>query len=255
MNELKGYDLSRAWFDYAFDNPGKVKPAHTALFFYIVDLWNRLGKKDSFGLPTSVTMEATGVGNYKTYIRALTDIVAFGFINIESRSKNQHTSNVIALVKNTKASPKQVQSKHLSTAITTDQSNYQTTARIDKQQTIEPITSNNSVKKEAAHENVLKVGADKFTGTAFQLLQSNGVYNIQLNSISQMYKDIPLSEFAEKFNARYNLTGFTNREHVIRAINSTFNQLNYERTKGSRKPDTSGNSRTENLHSGGRQQY
>jgi hypothetical protein len=254
MNELKGYELSKAWFEYAFEHPGTVKPVHTALYFYIVDHWNRLGKKPSFGLPTDVAMEAVGISNYKTYKSALVKIIDFGFVTVDAWSKNQYAATVVALVKNAKAKPKQSQSNYLGTALSTDQSNWGGTASIDKPITIEPITYNNSVKKEGESENVLKVGGEKFIGTAFQLLQSDGTYNIQLNSIKKMYADIPIEVFAESFNTRYNMTGFTNKEHVIRAINSTFNQLNYERTKGKNKPNHS-TERTENLHSGGRQQF
>ena len=28
MNELNGYKLSRAWFDWGFENPEKIKPIH-----------------------------------------------------------------------------------------------------------------------------------------------------------------------------------------------------------------------------------
>jgi hypothetical protein len=106
MAELNGYELSKAWFDFAFENQDKVRPAHTSLYCYIVDLWNRLGHSKAFGLPTEVTMAGSSIGNYKTYATALNDLSEFGFINIITRSKNQYTSNTVALVKTSKASTK-----------------------------------------------------------------------------------------------------------------------------------------------------
>ena len=107
---MNGYNLTRAWYDFKFDNVGKVKAVHSDMYFYIIDLWNRLGQKDCFGLPTSVTMEALGINSYNTFKKVLDDLIEFNFIVLISESKNQHSSKVIALVtalsKNDKATDK-----------------------------------------------------------------------------------------------------------------------------------------------------
>jgi len=108
-----GYKLSRRWFDFAFDNQDKVSPTHAALWFWIIELKNRLGWTDKFGLPTAYTMNAIGVKNYKTFQKVLNDLVLWNFIRIVTKSTNQHQSRIIALVKNTKASPKHIP-KHCS---------------------------------------------------------------------------------------------------------------------------------------------
>ena len=100
---MNGYELTRAWYNFKFQNPKKVKAAHSDMFFYIVDLWNRLGQKKHFGLPTTITMEALGVGSYNTYKNTLNDLFSFGFIKLISDSKNQHQSKIIALSKIDKA--------------------------------------------------------------------------------------------------------------------------------------------------------
>lgn len=94
---MNGYELSRFYFAYKFENPNKLKSNHTELYFYIVNLWNRLGQKPNFGLPTSVTMECLGIGSYNTYKKTLNDLIEFGFIKIVTESKNQHNSKIIAL--------------------------------------------------------------------------------------------------------------------------------------------------------------
>jgi len=99
---MTGYELSRAWFNFCFENPEKVKPSHTAIYFFAVDHCNRLGWKEKFGLPTTVAMECVGIKNYKTYIKSLQDIADWEFINWVERSKNQYSSNIIALVNSTK---------------------------------------------------------------------------------------------------------------------------------------------------------
>jgi hypothetical protein len=126
---MNGYEFSRAWFDFSFNHSNKVKPIHTAIYFFAIERCNRLGWKEKFGFPTDLAMEALGIRNYKTYIRALEDLVAWKFIKWVQKSKNQYTANVIALVKNTKAPPKTLD-KALSGQCTKQ---VQSSASIDKQ--------------------------------------------------------------------------------------------------------------------------
>lgn len=95
--EVSGYELSRNWFDFCFENPEKAKPNHTALYFFIVEHCNRLGWKSKFGLPTTMAMEAIGIKSYNTYKKTLDDLIEFGFIDMIEKSKNQYSSNIIAL--------------------------------------------------------------------------------------------------------------------------------------------------------------
>jgi hypothetical protein len=104
MNEeFTGYELSRDWFDFCFENPDLVNPTHTAIYFFCIEHCNRLGWKNKFGLPTQMAMDAIGVKNWRTYIKSFNDIVDWGFIQLIQKSKNQYSSNIIAIVKNTKA--------------------------------------------------------------------------------------------------------------------------------------------------------
>ena len=106
MAELNSYELSRNWFDWCFENPDKINTNHTALYFFIIEHCNRLGWKERFGLPTTMSMDALGIKNYKTYSKAFDDLVEWGFIKLIEKSKNQWSATVIALVKNTKANTK-----------------------------------------------------------------------------------------------------------------------------------------------------
>ena len=103
---ITGYELSRRWFNYCFDNPDLVRPIHTAIYFFAIEHCNRLGWKDKFGFPSSMAMEAIGVKNWRTYSKALNDLVEWGLISMVQKSKNQYSSNIIAFVKNTKANTK-----------------------------------------------------------------------------------------------------------------------------------------------------
>lgn len=95
--KANGYDYSRKWFDFCFENPDKVKPSHTALYFFCIEHCNRLGWKEKFGLPTTMAKESIGIHSYNTYINTLNDLISFGFIRLIQKSKNQYSSNIIAL--------------------------------------------------------------------------------------------------------------------------------------------------------------
>jgi hypothetical protein len=110
---MNGYNLTRAWFDFKFENTSKCKHVHSDLYFYCIDLWNRLGNKKEFGLPTSITMENVGIRSYNTYKETLNDLVTFGFIKIVKKSINQHSATVVALSKIDKAKDKAKDKAHI----------------------------------------------------------------------------------------------------------------------------------------------
>jgi hypothetical protein len=137
---MNGYDLTRAWYNFKFDNPDKVKHIHSDFYFYLVDQWNRLGQKSTFGLPTSVTMEALQIGSYNTYKKALYDLVEFGFVKIVCESKNQHQSKIVALSEIDKATDKALDK---ATIKASDEATDKATDTIIKQETIQQRTKNN----------------------------------------------------------------------------------------------------------------
>lgn len=104
--DLNGYQLSRNWFDFCFENPEKIHPNHTAIFFFAIEHCNRMGWKKKFRFPTSMAMEAIGIKSYNTYIKSFRDLVDWGFITLIQKSKNQYSSNIIALSKIDKAPDK-----------------------------------------------------------------------------------------------------------------------------------------------------
>ena len=103
---MNSYELSRKWFDWCFENPEKISTNHSAMYFFIIEHCNRLGWKSKFGLPMEMTKDAIGMKNYRTYTKTFNDLVEWGFIDIVQKSKNQYSSCIIAIVKNTKATTK-----------------------------------------------------------------------------------------------------------------------------------------------------
>jgi len=154
MDEINGYQLSRDWFNWSFENPEKVNPAHSAIYFFAIEHCNRLGWKDKFGFPSQMVMDALGIKKHHTYIKYFNDLVEWGFFKLVQKSSNQYSANIISLqsakLKNGKALDKAFvkhAAKHTAKQL---QSNGQSTGCIDKpinqltinQLTIEPDFAN-----------------------------------------------------------------------------------------------------------------
>lgn len=133
---MNSYDLSRKWFDWTFENPERINPNHTALYFFIIEHCNRLGWKEKFGLPTTMAKEAIGIRSYNTYINTLNDLVEFGFVKLIEKSKNQYSSNIVALSNFNKA-PDKALDKALTKHGTKQRESIDS---INKQETIEQET-------------------------------------------------------------------------------------------------------------------
>lgn len=135
-----GYDLSRKWFDFCFDNPEKIKPNHTALYFFAIEHCNRLGWKDKFGLPTTMAKEAIGIRSYNTYINTLNDLIEWGFIEMIERSKNQYSSNIIALSNFDKALNKALDKALIKHGTKQSESTSESIGSINKQENNKQLT-------------------------------------------------------------------------------------------------------------------
>ena len=180
---MNSYELSRAWIDWAFENPEKVKPIHYAIFFFAIEHCNRLGWKKNFGLPSQMVMEAIGVKNWRTYSNGLNDLVEFGFIQMIEVSKNQYSSNIIAIVKNTKASTKALDKALLNHLQKQSTKQGQSTVSIDKQlnnkqlnnKTIKPLLLSDIKNADEVNGNEFDFIAYSFWGLFKENLKSTGI--------------------------------------------------------------------------------
>ena len=138
---MNGYDLSRNFVNFSFENPSKIKPNHYALYFFAIEHCNRLGWKKEYGLPTTMTMEAIGIKSYNTYIKTFNELVDYGFFNLIERSKNQYSANIIELSNNDKALDKALDKAFIKHATKQLQSTQQSISSINKPITSKPITT------------------------------------------------------------------------------------------------------------------
>jgi len=175
---MNSYELSRNYFDWCFENPEKITPNHTAIYFFAIEHCNRLGWKKKFGLPSQMVMDAIGVKNWRTYIKAFNDLTEWGFFELVEKSKNQYSSNIIAIVKNTKASTKALD-KAMQTHL---QKQCQSIVSIDKP--INNITINNKqadalmIEKFIDWFNQMKFKYKKVDGK-FKMLSATDINNLK----------------------------------------------------------------------------
>lgn len=139
---MTSYELSRNYFDWCFENPEKISPNHTAIYFFAIEHCNRLGWRDKFGFPTQMAMDAIGIKKHQTYTRYLSELVEWGFINMVQKSTNQYSANIISLIsakpKNGKALDKAIVKHRAKQSQTTGRGN----STVDKPITNKPITNN-----------------------------------------------------------------------------------------------------------------
>ena len=149
MADLTQFDLSRAYWDFAFANPELVKATHAAIFFFAMEHRNRLGWKEKFGMPTSMALDAIGYKDYEGYKRCFNDLVSWGFFILIQASKNQYSSCIISLAdgkgkdkKSLSAAVKKHGSRLSEKSVSTPESTPESTPSIDKPITynLEPIT-------------------------------------------------------------------------------------------------------------------
>ncbi|RZJ91428.1 MAG: hypothetical protein EOO20_05075 [Chryseobacterium sp.] len=167
------YSLSRSFWDFSFENPDMIKPTHIGIYFFAIEHCNRLGWKDKFGFPTSMVIEAIGVKSYSVYKKHFDDLVEYGFFEVHEYSKNQWSSNIIALKENYKADNKALDKaltthtskQEESTCESTQESMCQSTDSIDIQiykSTNLPIYKSTEDKPEQAPELILNYSFDDF---------------------------------------------------------------------------------------------
>jgi len=161
-----GYQLSRAWFDFCFENPELISPNHTAIYFFAIEHCNRLGWKEKFGFPTQMTMDAIGIKKHQTYIKYFNDLVEWGFLKLIQKSTNQYSANIISLKcakpKSGKALDKAFINHAAKQTESNGHSNGQSNSSIDKQETtnqeqLEPI-------KPKTKEDPLRAFVDLLSG-------------------------------------------------------------------------------------------
>jgi hypothetical protein len=197
---MNSYELSRYFFNWCYENPEKISPNHIALYFFCIEHCNRLGWKEKFGLPTTMAKEAIGIKSYNTYVKTLNDLIDYGFIIIIEKSKNQYSTNIIALSKINKALDKALDkalTKHVTKHVTKQcESTGESICSIDK-----PITNNQITNKQITQEWQKNISVSIF----FESLQNGSELETicSANSITVEKAKEKLKEFRKHSEIEY----------------------------------------------------
>jgi hypothetical protein len=175
------FKLYRDFWDFAFENPDKIKPNHIAIFSFAIEHCNRLGWKQKYGLPSAMVMEATGIKSYNTYISAFNELIDFGFIKLIEKSKNQYSSNIIAISNFDKATNKALDKALIKHTTKQSESTLQSIDSIDIQYTSIQETINkhgknsNIVLSESEYQKLCQDYSKEKTDQAIDFLSDWGL--------------------------------------------------------------------------------
>ena len=185
LKKFTGYELSRQWFEFCFNNSDLINSNHSAIYFFAIELCNQLGWKDKFGFPSSMAKEATGIKSYKTYSKNLNDLVRWGFIKMVQKSQNQYTANIIGLVLITTASTT------ASTTALTTASLGQVTQQVNSKDTVYKLQTKEKkeTKKPLNHKPTLIEFVDYGKALLKQLDKNEEEYDFALKSKYHTWND------------------------------------------------------------------
>lgn len=227
---MTSYELSKAWFDFAFENPEKINPNHSAIFFFAVEHCNRLGWKEKFGFPTQMAMDAVGIKKHQTYIKYFNELVDWGFFKLVQKSSNQYSANIISLIN---ALPKK--GKALGKAITTHaakqtepmgQSTGQSNSSIIKLDNYKP---DNQI-------TYIKIGNEIFYKKGSEIFLDE--YKSTLDSwLMGKMRGFDKDELLERFDLEYPNYEFEDRNHFSNSLKFVFEKIQKEKNSAKKEKD------------------
>lgn len=204
------FQLYRDFWDYTFNNPDKIKPNDIAIYSFAIEHCNRLGWKKKFGFPTTMAMEATGIKSYSVYKKHFDNLIDCGFFEIIEFSKNQYSSNIIALKENYKANDK-AQYKALDKALIKhgtkqSESTVQSIDSITKQLNNRTNEQLNNEIKEIKEKEVFDLEIENKKPTSKKSnVEVLSKYHDELETVLQIFNDVLKTDYRsyKSFSANY----------------------------------------------------
>jgi hypothetical protein len=204
------FQLYRDFWDYTFNNPDKIKPNDIAIYSFAIEHCNRLGWKKKFGFPTTMAMEATGIKSYSVYKKHFDNLIDCGFFEIIEFSKNQYSSNIIALKENYKANDK-AQYKALDKALIKhgtkqSESTVQSIDSITKQMNNRTNEQLNNEIKEIKEKEVFDLEIEnKKPISKKSNVEVLSKYHDELETVLQIFNDVLKTDYRsyKSFSANY----------------------------------------------------
>lgn len=214
--DKNGYELSRGWFDFCFENPELISPNHSAIFFFAIEHCNRLGWKEKFGFPTQMTMDAIGIKKHQTYIKYFNELCDWGFFILVQKSVNQYSANIISLSCGHTKNGKALDNAFIKHGAKQDASMGQSNSPIDK-----PLTINNEpleVEEEAPESNFeITVDLKKIKNLHAYLKQN---FSIMEDGLKMKLSAETYTERQEAFILRNNQAKYPNEKEFRNHYNN-----------------------------------
>ena len=182
------FKLNRNFWDFAFANPDKIKPNHCSVYYFSIEHCNRLGWKKKFGFPTSMVMEATGIKSYSVYKKTFDELCQFGFFEIIELSKNQYSSNIIALQENYKANDKALDKALIKHTTKQSESTGESISSIDIQET--SIQETNKQSKEYK-DNMFEIFWNLYDNKKDRFACYNKFVKLDIETINKIIQVVP----------------------------------------------------------------
>jgi len=204
------YDIIKSWYEFKAEN-SKITGNHTDLFFYILDLNNRLAWKEVFGLPSIETSQFLGIG-YNTFRKIFDDLIDLGIIKLIKKAANQYTANQISIEPLCQKLLKQPKSTYKA-FVKAQQKQVNSTCNIDIQYynktilQLDILKAENEILKNKIKELELNQEASKVS-----------IYSNEVTELNEWSKEF----FHEKFIGENSLDSF---DKLIRIDNYSANEI------------------------------
>ncbi len=138
------------FFEWALANKSEYKPAVSALYFFLVMVYSKLGYPKEFSVSAKECMEGMGVSGYNTYKNAFDVLINNSFIKVVSRSCNHYQANLIRIVGIDIVEPDKTEKIEMATSIPVVQSTPNNDVDIFGSETPLPLTDVQKKKAEKA---------------------------------------------------------------------------------------------------------
>lgn len=236
-----GYDFTRNFFDWCFENPDLIGVNDIALFNWLIEKNNRCGWSEKFSVTATENMAACGFKTYPPYKKAFDNLIALGFIILVKKSFNQHQSNIIALSKINKATTKALDKALLKHSIKHVESKQESTFDINKQinkkqETIKPL-NNYQLFIDAYNEfckKILGVPA-KINGAEGNAMKSIIAY---IEKVSEQKKSVPVDSWQFILDSFNKWEPFHQKQIKLTQINSNLPNIINSIKNGNKQPIT-----------------
>jgi len=199
---MKTFELSRNFWNWCYDNTELITPAHAAIYFFAIEHCNRLGGKEKFGFPSSMTMEAVGIRKHQTYIKYFNDLVDWGFFKLIQKSQNQYSANIISLVyalpEKDKPLDKAIIKHRAKQTESTRQSNGSGTDSIDK--TIKQETNLTREQENRDFSHVFEIKTDKGEKISKLICTNMGITDMMPELVQRLTRYIAIRELRDQID-------------------------------------------------------